>query len=67
LGDIIFVNPNGISGNFHAVIEPDGEVVPFLPAPEPGTMAAGASLAALALLREWRKRKARAAAATTQA
>jgi len=67
LGDIIFVNPewNGVSytGDFHAVIEASGEVVPFLPAPEPGTVAAGASLAVLAMLREWRKRKDRAVVA----
>jgi hypothetical protein len=64
LGDIIFVNPewNGVTytGSYHAVILSTGEVVPFLPAPEPGTVAAGAGLAALAMLREWRKRKARA-------
>jgi autotransporter-associated beta strand protein len=65
LGEIIFVNPQdtalgwtGTSGNFHAVIESNGEVVPFLVAtPEPGTVAAGAALGALALLRELRRRR----------
>ena len=66
LGEIIFVNPQdpsngltGMSGNFHAVILGSGEVVPFLATPEPGTMAAGAGLCLLALLREWRRRKQR--------
>ncbi len=71
LGEIIFVNPqdpsfgfNGLTGNFDAVITANGEVVPFITAvPEPGTVAAGASLAGLALLREWRRRKNRAAPA----
>jgi len=69
LGDIVFVDPmwNGVqyNGDYNAVIESNGEVVPFvpfLPAPEPGTVAAGASLAVLAGLREWRKRKNRAVA-----
>ncbi len=64
LGEIIFVNPQdaangmtGASGNFSAVILPTGEVVPYVVAPEPGTVPAGAALAALALLREWRRRK----------
>ena len=64
LGEIIFVNPqdsalgfSGASGDFHAVIESDGEIVPFVAAPEPGTLAAGAALGGLALLREWRRRK----------
>ena len=68
MGEIIFVNPqdashslSGLSGNFHAIIESNGEIVPFVAAPEPGTMAAGAALGALALLREWRRRKDRAA------
>jgi len=69
LGEIIFVNPqdptnglSGTSGNFHAVILSTGEVVPFLATPEPSTVAAGAGLGLLALLREWRRRKNRLAA-----
>jgi autotransporter-associated beta strand protein len=62
LGEIIFVNPtiDGVAttSNFHAVILSTGEVVPFRAAPEPGTVAAGAALGALALLRELRRRKA---------
>ncbi len=66
LGEIIFVNPviNGsaTSSNYHAIILSTGEVVPFLPAPEPGTVAAGAGLGLLALLREARRRRERNAA-----
>jgi autotransporter-associated beta strand protein len=70
LGEIVFVNPqdaalgfNGATGDFNAVITNDGEVVPFVTVPEPGTLAAGAALGGLALLREWRRRKNRAAPA----
>ncbi len=61
LGEIIFVNPtiDGVaqSTNFHAIILSTGEVVPFRAAPEASTVVAGAALGALALLREWRRRK----------
>jgi len=68
LGEVIFVNPtiNGVaeSSEYHAIILSTGEVVPFLATPEPGTVAAGAALGALALLRELRRRKNRAAIGT---
>jgi MYXO-CTERM domain-containing protein len=63
IADIEFININpghgyGI-GNYDATILSDGEIVPFLPVPEPATTAAGAALVVLAGLAEWRRRRAR--------
>jgi autotransporter-associated beta strand protein len=58
LNDIIFVNPAGFApGNYNASILSSGEIVPrFKPAPEPSTVAAGATLLLLTLTYEIRRR-----------
>jgi fibronectin-binding autotransporter adhesin len=58
VGQIVFVDPNGIGGNYDAEILTTGEVVPFKPVPEPGTCAAGGALTLLAGWWEWRRRRA---------
>jgi fibronectin-binding autotransporter adhesin len=55
---IVFVDPNGLGGNYDAEILDTGEVVPFKPVPEPGTYAAGGALVGLAGWWEWRRRRA---------
>ena len=74
LGEIIFVNPtvDGVSwsGNYSAteILLTGGsyeEIVPFTAAPEPSTYAAGAALGALAIIYEWRRRKALVAVANS--
>jgi hypothetical protein len=67
LNQIKFVNPAGLAaGTYDATILSDGEVVPtstvFVPVPEPGTYAAGGTLAALAAWWEWRRRRTKALA-----
>jgi len=62
LNQIKFVNPVGLAaGTYDATILSDGEVVPtstvFVPVPEPGTYAAGGTLAVLAAWWEWRRRR----------
>jgi autotransporter-associated beta strand protein len=61
LNQIKFVNPTGLAaGTYNAVILSDGEVIPgtaFVPVPEPGTYAAGGTLAVLAAWWEWRRRR----------
>jgi hypothetical protein len=57
VGQIVFVNPNGVTGNYGAEILNTGEVIAFSAAPEPGTYAAGAVLAGLAGWWEWRRRR----------
>ena len=63
VGQIIFVNPNGVAGTYDAEILGTGEVIasstPFKPIPEPGTYAAGGVLAGLLGWWEWRRRRAR--------
>jgi len=70
LGEVIFVDPtiNGVAENieYHATILSTGEVVPFEPTPEPGTVAVGAALGILGLLRELRRRKERNAIGTKE-
>jgi hypothetical protein len=56
------VNPVGLApGTYDATILSDGEVIPtstvFVPVPEPGTEAAGGTLAVLAAWWEWRRRR----------
>ena len=47
LQEIIFANPNGLSGNYQAQILPTGEIVPV---PEPATLALlGSALAGIAI------------------
>jgi autotransporter-associated beta strand protein len=59
LQQIIFVSPNGLSGNYFGEILSTGEVVAFRPVPEPGTYAAGGLLTVLAVGWEWRRRRGR--------
>ena len=57
VGQIVFVNPNGVAGNYSAEILSSGEVIAFKPIPEPGTYAAGGLLVGLAGWWEWRRRR----------
>jgi len=60
LGEIVFVNPDGLVGDYQATILATGEIVPVLgsaPVPEPSTLALS-GLGALGLLAyAWRRRK----------
>ena len=57
VNQIVFVNPNGVAGNYSAEILSSGEVIAFKPIPEPETYAAGGVLALVAGWWEWRRRR----------
>jgi autotransporter-associated beta strand protein len=54
---IIFVNPNGLTGNYFGQMLSTGEVVAFRPVPEPATVVAGWALAGLVGWWEVRRRR----------
>ena len=60
LADILFVNPTGFSpGSYGTKILPNGEIVPFIPVPEPATYVAGVTSLAVVGIAEWRRRRER--------
>ncbi|MND05022.1 hypothetical protein D3C83_255800 [compost metagenome] len=63
MAQVKFINPWGNGGTWDALMLGNGEVIVALP--EPGTYAAGAALAALAILWEIRRRKSMQAARNT--
>jgi len=57
IGDILFINPDGLTGVFAGQMMNSGELVAMVPAPEPSTYLAGAFLAGLLVIVEYRRRK----------
>ncbi|WOO40735.1 hypothetical protein [Rubellicoccus peritrichatus] len=65
LDRIKFVNPADRMGTYDAIILSTGEIVPFIPIPEPTTIFGGIGLTALALTHFYRMRKRKLSGATS--